>query len=185
MPLFPHLGLGQAVTQEEEDDDKYNGELQLKQLVDSTEHVRQLGSQVLHILLSEASPNSLLFVQASAQALVTLFPHLGEGHAATQVLPLRNSGALQLVHVVAEPVQVAQLGLQDLQVQSEESLYFPFPQLVTQLVSRRNRGSEHAVQVVAVPEHSVQGEVHTLQVLSLASPNCPAPQLTVQVFTEK
>jgi hypothetical protein len=105
--VTPHLGLGQAVTHEFSF--RKFGALQLVHLVAMPSHVRQLGSQHLQILLSDGSPNSSEFAQADEQTLVEVSPHLGLGQAETQVFPLRNFGALQLVHVVAVPSQVRQL----------------------------------------------------------------------------
>ncbi len=51
--------------------------------------VAQFASHALQILLSEMSPYSLIFVQLSSHFLVKLFPHLGEGHAAMHIEPLR------------------------------------------------------------------------------------------------
>jgi hypothetical protein len=62
VPLFPHRFDGQAVTQTVPL--KYLGELQVMQVVEAVEHVRQLGLQVLQIRLSVASPNSLVLAQA-------------------------------------------------------------------------------------------------------------------------
>ncbi len=59
--------------------------------------VAQLGSQTLHIRLSETSPNSLVFVQAPSHVLVTFVPQDGLGQDKTQVDPVRYNGALQLV----------------------------------------------------------------------------------------
>ena len=64
---------------------KYDGEAHEVQKVAVAAHVAQFILQTLQILLSEVSPNSLVFVQASSQVLVRLFPHFGEGHAVTQV----------------------------------------------------------------------------------------------------
>ena len=86
--------------------------------------VRQFGSQVLHILLSDRSPYSFEFVQLKAHCLVLLFPKVGVGHIATHEVPLRYSGDehdLQFVKVVS---QVKQLGSQVLQILlSKESPY--------------------------------------------------------------
>ena len=54
VPLFPHKGFGQAVTQMELL--KYFDESQLLQLVAVVKQVKQLGLQVLQILLSDTSP---------------------------------------------------------------------------------------------------------------------------------
>ena len=52
-------------------------------------HVKQLGSQFLQILLSLGSPNWLERLQLEEQALVSLFPQLGEVQAVTQELPCK------------------------------------------------------------------------------------------------
>ena len=63
---------------------KYKGELQLVQKLDKSEQVAQLTSQVLHILLSETSPYSFVFVHNESQLLVILLPQRGLGHAPSQ-----------------------------------------------------------------------------------------------------
>ena len=51
--------------------------------------VLQLKSHVLQILLSDSSPNSLVFVQELSQVLVLLLPHLGKRQPVAQVEILR------------------------------------------------------------------------------------------------
>jgi hypothetical protein len=106
--LFPHSGLGQANTQAVEL--RKFGALQLVQVIDVERQVKQFGSQVLQNLLSETSPNSFELAQLLSHVLVLLLPQVGDGHCATQVFPARYKGAPQLVHVIAVPEQVAQLG---------------------------------------------------------------------------
>ena len=96
VPMIPTRGLGQFVTQVESI--KYLGELQDKQEEAAPEQVRQMGSQVLQILLSLRSANSLELVHVDAQALVPLLPTDGLGQALTQVEELRNSGEAQVKH---------------------------------------------------------------------------------------
>ena len=89
-------GLGQAITQV--DPNKYLGGPQDKQEVAAPEQVRQIGSQVLQILLSSRSGYSLELVHFKEQALVALLPTKGIGHALTQVEELRKDGKAQLRH---------------------------------------------------------------------------------------
>ena len=162
--------------------------MQVDEVVTQVLHVFM---QVLQILLSEISPYSLELVQATSHFLVPLFPHKGSGQPDTQAVLLKNNGELQLTQFVAEPVQVAQLLLQVLQillsVESPNSLELVqlashflvllFPQLgvgqaVTQVVPLRYKGELHVRQLVAVPEHVAQLELQVLQILlSDVSPN--------------
>ena len=80
------------------------------------EHVRQLASQVLQILLSAVSPYSLLKEHVLPQVLVPLLPQVGEGHWTTQIVPLRYFGELQVWQVISVPEQVRQLLSQVLQI---------------------------------------------------------------------
>ena len=96
VPLFPTRGSRQAVTQVVPD--KNLRELQDRQEVAVPEQVKQLGSQVLQILLSLISTYSLELVHVDAQALVPLLPTEGLGQALTQVRELRNSGEAQVKH---------------------------------------------------------------------------------------
>lgn len=79
-------------------------------------HVRQLGLQVLQILLSERSPYSLVFVQLEAHCLVLLFPNVGLGHAITHVDPDLYLGELQVRQLIAVPEHVAHVESQGLQI---------------------------------------------------------------------
>jgi hypothetical protein len=63
--------------------------------------VAQLMSQVLHILLSDTSPYSLIYAQEESQVLVMLFPQRGIEQLETQTEVNKYSGELQLRHVVA------------------------------------------------------------------------------------
>jgi hypothetical protein len=161
-------------------------------VVDVPSQVRQLGSQHLQILLSDASPNSSEFAQADEQTLVEVSPHKGLGQAETQVFPLRNFGAVQLVHVVAVPSQVRQLVVSHiLQIllsdASPNSLAFAqeekqtfvevtpqlgLGQVETHVFPIRKLGSKQLVHVVAVPTQVRHlGEQHLQILLSDASPN--------------
>jgi hypothetical protein len=181
--VTPHFGLGQDGTHVFSLR-KY-GLLQLVHVVDVPSHVRQLGSQHLQILLSDASPNSSEFAQADEQTLVEVSPHLGLGQAKTQVFPLRNFGALQLVHVVAVTSQVRQFVVShilqillsdaspnslELAQEEEQTLVDVTPHLglgqaETQALMLRKFGVLQLVQVVAVPSQVRQLGSHSLQIL--------------------
>ena len=85
--LLPQLGDEQAVTQVL--DCKYLGLAQERQVVAVPEQVRQMALQVLHILLSLVSPNSLDCAQKLSPVPVLLFPQRGDGHAVRQVLEFK------------------------------------------------------------------------------------------------
>ena len=72
------------------------------QLVEVPKHVRQFGSQFLHLRESEMSPYWELRKQVDSQDLDSSLPHKGEGHSKTHslVAEYKNLGSLQLVHVV-------------------------------------------------------------------------------------
>ncbi len=137
------------------------------------------------------SPNSFVFAHELPQVLVPLFPHLGAGQAVKQLELSRKRGALQLVHAVAVPKQVRQLGLHVLQIllsevspyslvfvqELEQALVLLFPQLgvgqaSTQVDPLKYKGELQAVQDVAVPEQVKQLLSQVLQILlSDMSPN--------------
>ena len=76
--LLPQNGIGQTNTQLKVLKSRKAGEEHDVQVVDKDWQVLQLGSNVLHILLSRRSPNSLLFVQVASQSLVELLPSSGK-----------------------------------------------------------------------------------------------------------
>ena len=135
-------------------------------------HVKQFGSQVLHILLSETSPNSFELEQPVAHNLVSLFPNRGLGQAITQDDPDLYRGKPQVKQLFAFVMQVAHVASHGLHILSFErsSNSVGLVHAVTQVKEERNLGAGQLVQWVEFDSHFKQLASQLLHILFIGSP---------------